>query len=195
MILSFVSMSLISRKSAPKLAGRSFKKALLVRIDFARPRLVLLVPFHNPTESLFQTNGRCPGKDVVRAPYIRPGGWDVAWMYRSVLDVSRLSHHFLNDLNNVHQYVGSVRTQIEGPVAYRSQGRDGASCYIVDVREIARLLAITKNGHRAGFADPLDEAEDAHVRPAGRSIDGEIAQNRNIQSVEAMVAIAESLSG
>jgi len=61
------------------------------------------------------------------------------------------------------------------------------------IGEVTRLLAITKNDHRPRLANPLDEPNNTHVRTTRKTIDREVPQNRNIDTVKMMVAVTKSL--
>ena len=45
-----------------------------------------------------------------------------------------------------------------------------------------------KHDDRLPLGNPADEAEDAHVGPAGRSVDREVAGDRDVQAVQVVVA-------
>ncbi len=65
---------------------------------------------------------------------------------------------------------------------------------VVHVGEVARLRAVSVHHHRPLLRHPLHEAEQAHVGPSRRPIDGEIPHHRHVNAVEMMVAVAQRLA-
>src|SRR5438093_13351398 len=71
------------------------------------------------------------------------------------------------------------------------QRHDSTSGDVIHIGEVTRLLAITKNDHRPRLANPLDEPKNTHVRTTRKTIDREVPQNRNIDTVKMMVAVTK----
>ena len=79
--------------------------------------------------------------------------------------------------------------------SHRLSGENGAAGDVIDVGEVARLRAIAEDGDGRAFVDPLDEAEGRHVGSSGGTVDGEIAQDGDVEAVEVMVGVGEHLGG
>ena len=88
---------------------------------------------------------------------------------------------------------GLVPAQVDQFVAERFQPQDGAAGDIVDVGEAARLGAVAGEAHRAALGDPLAEAEHDHIRPPGRAVDGEVAEDGHIDAKQVVVAVGQRL--
>ena len=75
------------------------------------------------------------------------------------------------------------------------RGEDGTAGDVVDVGEVAGLRSVAEDGDGGPFVDPLDEAEGGHVGASSRAVDGEVAQDGNVEAVEVMVGVGENLGG
>src|SRR5919201_4156613 len=65
-----------------------------------------------------------------------------------------------------------------GALGCGEQGRD----HIVDIREVADLLAASVHGYRATGEDRFDEGAKGHVGPLPGTVDGEESQRHDVQA-------------
>ena len=86
-----------------------------------------------------------------------------------------------------------VAAEVEDFVTEGLEAEDGAAGDIVDVGEAAGLVTIAGDEDLAAFGDPLAEAEDGHIGAAGRAVDGEVAEDGDIEVVEVVVGVGHDL--
>ncbi len=110
-----------------------------------------------------------------------------------VVDHGALAGQLLDGLQQRAQGDRVIAAQVDHLEAQRPERGQRAAHDVVDVGEIALLPAVAVEHDRPSFLHPLDEAEDAHLRPAGRAVDREVAQNGDIQSMQRMEAVAQQL--
>lgn len=85
--------------------------------------------------------------------------------------------------------------QVDDFVAEGFIGEEGAAGDVVDVGEIAALGTVAVELDRIALVDPLDEAVGGHIRATGGSVDGEIAEDGDVESEEMMVSIGKDFCG
>ena len=86
-------------------------------------------------------------------------------------------------------------TQVDNFITQRFETGQGAAGDVVDVGEVPGLGAIAVEGDWLAAADPLAEAERGHVGTPGRTIDGEVAEHRDIDPVKVVPDVGETLGG
>jgi hypothetical protein len=85
-------------------------------------------------------------------------------------------------------------TEVENFITERFEPKDGAAGDVIDVGEAAGLLAIASDEDLATLGDPLAEAEDGHVGAAGGSVDGEVAEDGDVEVIKVVVGMRHDFS-
>ena len=137
-----------------------------------------------------------PAQESLGFGNIGPGFFDVGDVEGLEVDDSLLAKGLLDEGDDGLERDGVVAaTEIDDLVAKRLERGDGPPGDIVDVGEVARLGTVAHQLEGLARLDPLDEAEDAHVGPAGWAEDREVTDDRGVEAVELEVAVGHELGG
>ena len=130
--------------------------------------------------TLFDTDPRRPAQAGLRLFNVGPSRRHVAARRRLEIQPGRFLRQPFDQANGVYQRHRLGGAQIDRGIAERPQPGDRPAGNVVDVGKVSALRSIALHHHRLALADPLREAEQAHVRLSGRAIDREIAEHGDV---------------
>ena len=108
-------------------------------------------------------------------------------MNRPMLDDGLPSDEPRDLPNHVVERCEPIAAEVDDFITQWFEAGDRATGDVVDVGEIALLLAVAEHDDRLPLGNLSDEAEDTHIRPPGGTVNGEVAQNGDIELMEMMI--------
>ena len=157
------------------------------------PGAVFLVPGDEFLEAVAEFDLGGPVEFFAGLGDVGPGGGHVGGMPGAVIDLSFFAGEFLDEGDHGRELERLVRAKVEDVVADGAQGGDGAAGDVVDVGEVARLGTVTIDGDLAAFANALGEAEGSHVGATGGAVDGEVAEDADVEAVQKVIGVGHGL--
>jgi len=151
------------------------------------------IPVNEAGEAFGHGDLGLPGEGLAGFGDVGDVGEDIGFVEGYAADIGLLVEAFFEHLDDLVDGEDFVAAEVEDFITEGLEAEDGAAGDIVDVGEAAGLAAIACDEDFAAFGDPLAEAEDGHVGAAGGAVDGEVAEDGDVEVVEVMVGVGHDL--
>ncbi len=137
-----------------------------------------------------------PLEQLVRFGNFRRGVLHVGVVLWLIIDGGFHPQMFLDGMDHGVDAEWRIATaEVEDFITANAERGDGSASDVINVGEVAGLFAIAIESDGLAAANPLDETEGAHVRAAGGTEDGEVAENRHVDAMEMVPGEGERLGG
>lgn len=161
----------------------------LIGDDVFGPLSLAQVPVDEAGDALFHADLGLPAEELAGFGDVGNVGEDVGFVGWDVADAGFFPQAFFEHVDGLVDGKDLVTAEVDDLVTEGLETEDGAAGDVIDVGEAAGLVAIAGDEDIAVLSDPLAEAEEGHIGATGRSVDGEVAENGDVEVVEEVVSM------